>query len=288
MNMIPLPLLTIALCVALLIGPFRAYADIDDIKAAMKQEDYRSAVNELWKLSKEGNYEAKMALGSLLGMLDINDKKIAPIQEAAEEIIDMIEDLAANDDPNALSILGGVHFFGWGVPKDPAKGAQLMRKSAELGHEMAQSNLAMWLLKGEGVPLDVDEAMVWLNKSAKQGHVFAQYKLGELYMFGDKVPKNLRKVRNWFEVAARNGHSKSQRFFGYMNLEGVGGAEDHAVAYEWTLKAAEQGDADGQHVLGRMFLNGWGVPANADQAKKWFEKAAAQGHARAREALSNF
>jgi len=87
MNMIPLPLLTIALCVALLIGPFRAYADIDDIKAAMKQEDYRSAVNELWKLSKDGNYEAKMALGSLLGMLDINDKKIAPIQEAAEKKI---------------------------------------------------------------------------------------------------------------------------------------------------------------------------------------------------------
>jgi TPR repeat protein len=115
-------------------------------------------------------------------------------------------------------------------------------RAAELGHPIAQYNLAMMYSNGESVNVDYQQSVYWFNKSADQGFPPAQHRLGEMYYFG------------------RGGVSR-----------------DISRAVSLFLLAAKQNDPDAQMNLAMLYGTGEGVPADTYEAFRWLEKANALG-----------
>lgn len=59
-----------------------------------------------------------------------------------------------------------------------------VRKIADQGNALAQSNLGVMYAEGKGVPQDYKEAMKWWRKAADQGISSAHNNLGVLYATG--------------------------------------------------------------------------------------------------------
>jgi uncharacterized protein len=61
----------------------------------------------------------------------------------------------------------------YGVPVDHVQAIKWLRRAAEQGHELAQSNLGFAYRDGEGVPQDYVQAHMWLNLAAAQAKLVA-------------------------------------------------------------------------------------------------------------------
>jgi len=120
---------------------------------------------------------------------------------------------------------------------------ELYARSAELGHPVAQYNLAMMYANGEFVNVDYQQAVYWFRKSAQQDFSPAQYRLGELY---------------------------------YFNRGGLKG--DLAKAVALFTKAAEQNDPEAQMNLAILYGTGEGVPLDTEKALFWLRRANKDGH----------
>jgi TPR repeat protein len=79
-----------------------------------------------------------------------------------------------------MTLLGGLHEDGCGVPPDFAKAAEFYRRAADAGFEMAQYRLGVLLAAGRGVPRDRDAAVRYLRSAAEQGSDEARECLGRL------------------------------------------------------------------------------------------------------------
>ena len=78
-------------------------------------------------------------------------------------------------------MLGQLYLQGRGVPKDDAKGADLVRRAAETGLAGAQYTMGLLLVEGRGgMPKDPATAVLWFKAAADQSHVPAYCWLGEL------------------------------------------------------------------------------------------------------------
>ena len=71
-----------------------------------------------------------------------------------------------------------------------AEDLEALRKKAEAGDALAQSNLGVAYHNGEGVPEDDAEAVKWYRKAAEQGDAIAQTNLGFMYLLGEGVPED--------------------------------------------------------------------------------------------------
>ena len=76
----------------------------------------------------------------------------------------------------AMNNLGLLVRDGTGVPADPERGFQLIRRAAELcpTDSVIMVNLGDCYNDGEGVPQDYAEAVSWYRKSAEQGNADAE------------------------------------------------------------------------------------------------------------------
>jgi TPR repeat protein len=118
----------------------------------------------------------------------------------------------------------------------------LYARAAELGHPIAQYNLAMMYSNGESVYVDYQQAVYWFRKSAQQKFAPAQYRLGEMYYFAKGgLPRDLNEAVRLFR------------------------------------KAAEQNDPDAQMNLAMLYGSGEGLPLDTDRAIYWTERAHAGG-----------
>ena len=84
---------------------------------------------------------------------------------------------------------------------DPDSLASL-KLAAEQGDAAAQNNLGGMYYYGDGVPQDKPEAAKWTRKAAEQRNVRAQVLLGLLYYDGDVVPQDYTEAAKWFQEAA--------------------------------------------------------------------------------------
>jgi hypothetical protein len=76
-----------------------------------------------------------------------------------------------------------------------------MRHSAELGHTLAEFNVAAMLDSGRGAPRDVAQASIWYARAASGGNRRAAFNLGQLYESGEGVPANIDLARAWYAAA---------------------------------------------------------------------------------------
>jgi hypothetical protein len=94
---------------------------------------------------------------------------------------------------------------GQGVPKDLAQAVVWYELAAQLGHRVAQYNLAIMISKGQGCAPDQSKALTYFTHAAEQGLAEAQLVLGEAYRLGRGVEPDQNAARRWYELAARQG-----------------------------------------------------------------------------------
>ena len=163
---------------------------------------------------------------------------------------------------------------------------ELYARSAELGHAIAQYNLAMMYSNGESVYVDYQQAVYWFRKSAKQEFAPAQYRLGELYYFEKGgLPRDLDKAVVLFEKSAQQDDPDAQMNLAMLCGTGEGVPLDADKALLWMHRARE-GGLESAHDYHNMLLASEDGKFTAEQQHRyWIEKAAELGIREAQEEL---
>uniref|UniRef100_A0A6M2E3V6 Putative extracellular protein sel-1 n=1 Tax=Xenopsylla cheopis TaxID=163159 RepID=A0A6M2E3V6_XENCH len=116
---------------------------------------------------------------------------------------------------------------------------------AELGYEVAQSNAAHMLDKGEvtlfgGPPADLIRALLYWGRAATQGYSAAQVKLGDYHYYGLGTPVDYEVAASHYRLASEQQHNAQAMFnLGYMHEQGLGMAKDPHLAKRCYDMAAE-------------------------------------------------
>ncbi|CAH2007378.1 unnamed protein product [Acanthoscelides obtectus] len=115
---------------------------------------------------------------------------------------------------------------------------------AELGYEVAQSNAAFLLDRGE-VPMFTKEdalarALLYWGRAAVQGYSAAQVKLGDYYYYGLGTPVDYEVAAAHYQLASEQQHNAQAMFnLGYMHERGLGMQRDAHLAKRLYDRAAE-------------------------------------------------
>lgn len=162
----------------------------------------------------------------------------------------------------------------------------LYARSAELGHIVAQYNLAMMYSNGESVFVDYQQAVYWFRKSASQGFPPAQYRLGELYYFEKGgLPKDLGKAVALFRQAAELKDPDAQLNLAMLHATGDGLPLDTEKALHWMTQAYRGGN-DTALEYKHMLTDSEDKRFTTNQQDRfWIEKAAELGIKEAQQAL---
>jgi TPR repeat protein len=67
-----------------------------------------------------------------------------------------------------MTMLGYCYQSATGTKVDMEKAVELFKKAANLGHEVAQYNLALSHENGDGIEKDIDQAIYWYEQSGFQ------------------------------------------------------------------------------------------------------------------------
>ena len=134
----------------------------EDGYAAVKREDYATAI-KLWRpLAEQGDAKAQFSIGVMYanghGFTKDNKKAVKWYRLAAEQ-----------GHAAAQSNLGVMYSFGWGVLQDYKEAVKWYRLAAEQGHVTGQFNLASMYDNGQGVLQDYVRAHMWYNLASSAG-----------------------------------------------------------------------------------------------------------------------
>jgi uncharacterized protein len=220
---------------------------------------------------------------------------------------------AANDDPEAHTLIGRIYAEGDGTARNPALAAEWYARGAELGdaqamfaygmllaeglgvaknrlaagemleaaavrrHPLANYNLAQLFLTGDGKPENPYRGFLHMRFAAESGVVAAQFDLGRLYAMGLGVDANAFEAAKWLGKAAVAGHAQAELEFGVLLFEGRGVAPDPERGARMLKAAAEQGVVVAQNRLARCYAYGQGVQTNLVTAATWHLIAKAGG-----------
>jgi TPR repeat protein len=170
------------------------------------------------------------------------------------------------------------HYAGEGVPQNFSEAARLFRLAADLGHALAQFNIAVCYAKGEGVPQDFSEAARYARLAADQGHAHAQYSIALCYAKGEGVPQDFSEAARYARLAADQGHAAAQSAFAQCLDRGKGLPENHSEAARYYRLAADQGFAAAQCNYAQVCSHGQGVPQDYGECVRYHRLAADQGY----------
>jgi len=163
---------------------------------------------------------------------------------------------------------------------------ELYARSAELGHVIAQYNLAMMYSNGESVYVDYQQAVYWFRKSASQDFPPAQYRLGEMYYFEKGgLRRDLEKAVALFTQAAELNDPDAQMNLAMLFATGEGLVLDTEQALSWMTRAYQSGN-DSALEYKKMLMNSKDGKFSVDQKERfWLEKAADLGIKEAQQVL---
>lgn len=148
------------------------------------------------------------------------------------------------------------------LPGDDSQRRQWMEKSANMGLDLAQIELAIDHLEKREDQSELITAMEWFEKAAKQNNAQAQYVLSELYWSNERGPQDM--------AAGDDSDPEMQRAMHF--------ASDNQKAAQWLCKAAMNDYPQAQYTLSNAYSIGRGdVPPSQVQRQLWLEKAAANG-----------
>ena len=153
----------------------------------------------------------------------------------------------------------GVHFRDGDIEYGfhPEEAFKHFLTAAEMGHEMAQIEVALCYRNGFGVRKSRTRAIQWLRRSIDNGNVKAQHLLGDLYLEeeGDMIGVEEEGLRLLKLAAASNPPARaacsSLLSYNFQRISSRG-CIDHQrlhLAMFWAEKLAMQGYAEGYYAL---------------------------------------
>ncbi|XP_046402647.1 protein sel-1 homolog 1 [Ischnura elegans] len=115
---------------------------------------------------------------------------------------------------------------------------------AELGYEVAQSNAAFILDRGEATLFSEEETLVraltYWSRAASQGYSVAQVKLGDYHYYGLGTPADYEAAATHYRLASQQQQNAQAMFnLGYMHEQGLGMKKDMHLAKRCYDMAAE-------------------------------------------------
>lgn len=119
-----------------------------------------------------------------------------------------------------------------------------IRRRAEAGDVVAQTDLAGIYATHFSHPQDYAEAERWWRIAAEQGNVRGQLGLGLLYEQGNGVEQDYDEAARWFRKAAMQDDPSAMQMLGALYAKGLASPPEGAELTDWTQKAQEQRIAD--------------------------------------------
>lgn len=133
---------------------------------------------------------------------------------------------------------------------------------AELGYEVAQSNAAFMLDRGEVGLWNVDQelfvrALMYWGRAAAQGYSAAQVKLGDYHYYGLGTNVDYETAAMHYRLASEQQHNAQAMFnLGYMHEQGLGMQQDiHLAKRCYDMAAETSSDAKVPVALALMKLS---------------------------------
>jgi len=151
----------------------------------------------------------RLALSALLILLTLPSLALAQTYEDADKAYEtgdyakakeILLPLAENGHAKAMNLLGLMHDFGKGYPKDATTACDWYEKAAQAENLAAKYNLSLCFQNADGRKHDLAEALRLQEEAAELGDVGAQVALIQHYGDTDK-----EKARYWGERAVKAG-----------------------------------------------------------------------------------
>ncbi len=157
-----------------------------------------------------------------------------------------------------------------------------LRRQAEAGDRLAQSNLGIQLMLRDG---DLGEARRWLRLAMNAGDPDAKNAYAGLLMNGAGGPRDEETGRRLILEAADEGSSSANFTLSMAYRSGTGGfPRDPARSFTHmqcaAMLARDAGVAQLQWEVGMMHREGFGTPADPAEAYRWVSRSADGGHIR--------
>lgn len=235
----------------------------------------RKAAELYQKAANAGNLNAEYKLASYIIQKD---------KEKLPEAVKIMEHLVEVGFPDAVYALGTLYYTGTGVEEDFAKGADLIKKAADMGDPRAQDLLGRWCSDGELYKPDYESAVHWFEDAAKKNYAPAQVNLGKLYLEGKGVPQNIFEAANLFYMAGMDGYVEGMQCLMqcyrqyYVPVYGDG---DNGTDIAWLEKAASFNFQVPMYKLGLAYLEGNGVAQDIDKGMELLVVSAMLGYGEA-------
>jgi TPR repeat protein len=179
-------------------------------------------------------------------------------------------------DVAAMTLLGELYRQGLGVKQDLAKAADWYRIAADRGEPNATFAFGMMLLRGEGVPRDVARGRELLEKAA-QTQPLAAHNLALALLSSDQAADRARAIP-LLESAATAEIPEAQHVLAVLKREGRDTPQDIDAAADLMRRAAQNGLEAGEIEYAIMLFNGRGVGRDERGAADIFERVAWRGN----------
>ncbi|MGO9144786.1 MAG: tetratricopeptide repeat protein [Desulfomonilia bacterium] len=134
-----------------------------DYHKALKNGDYKAALNELIPLAEKGDASARDNLGLMYAQGQ-------GVPQDYAEAVRWFRKAAYQGYANAQNDLGTMYLNGQGITQDYDEAVKWYRKAADQGEVNAQYNLGILYFNGQGVPQDYVQAHMWYDLATAQGN----------------------------------------------------------------------------------------------------------------------
>ncbi|KAG9683334.1 HCP-like protein, partial [Aureobasidium melanogenum] len=302
--------------------PYEQSPAVKDALSSLRK--IRPATSRLARLSKPSGLVAKTIyyakeLFVLLFMnqpdqkdLLITDATPPPLNPALSRAVNLLQDAAAEQDPDALWLLAEMNFHGnFTHPRNYSRAFEYYQTLANTnGNSSAQYMLGFMYATGIGnaVPQDQARALLYHTFAAEQGDIRSQMTLAYRHHSGIATPRNCEEAVHWYRLVAKQavafyksgppgGHSLVKNAFRLVDEEGgiygegasvsssgihakTGGPTSDAYAdlddvLEYLDFQSRKGDLKATFHLGRLYYDGSrGLARNFPEAKDHFMQVA--------------
>lgn len=185
---------------------------------------------------------------------------------------------AAQKHPSGLNALGNQLFYGNGLDENRDEGLRLYQEANRMGSSSARANLAELYLFGDTVPKDIARGLEMMQSAADDGNVWAQTYIGYIYSNGEyDTERDFQMAESWLLLAAEKGDPEAQMRLGVLYGNDEFPNYNRSESFRWLYRSAKQGYAVSQAAVADRYRKGSGVQADQERWLGWMTLSAEQG-----------
>jgi TPR repeat protein len=238
---------------------------------------FEKAQSSLKLADRLGSAEAAFEIGKCY-----EDGVVVPVNH--EWALTWFRKAEGRNHPEAMAIVGQAMLDGDNSAKDPAKGAELLRRSAEAGSPLGMFKFSRALTTGKGVPENPQLGTSWADRAAEAGQVDAAFTQGTVYLL---TGKDTQKGIHFLEIAAAKGsHPATMALFDAYSGN-IGSTPDPVKALALLQKKVQDGNEWAMFKLGVAHARGqFGLKEDQKEGERLIRLAASKGDLDARKIVA--